>query len=212
MIQVQSFCFNPFQENTYVLFDETKSCVVIDPGCYDERERAALTGFIASNGLKPTRLLNTHCHIDHVFGNKFISDTYSLGLEIHPKDETVLNSLMQVAKLYNLNAEESPKPTFYLKEGTAVEFGTTRLDIVFTPGHSPGSVCFICHAQKVVIAGDVLFRESIGRSDLPGGNAATLLQSIRTVLFPLDDSYTVYPGHGPSTTIGHEKAHNPFLS
>jgi glyoxylase-like metal-dependent hydrolase (beta-lactamase superfamily II) len=211
MVQIQCFSFNPFQENTYILFDETKSCVIIDPGCYDETERAKLVGFITSNNLVPTHLLNTHGHIDHVFGNKFISEKYKLGLEMNALDEPVLDSLMTVAGMYNLHAEPSPAPAVYLEEGHQILFGTSCLDIVFTPGHSPGSICFIDHKSKFVIGGDVLFNEGIGRSDLPGGDSDTLLKSIRSKLFVLGDEYRVYSGHGPVTTIGHEKKHNPFL-
>jgi hydroxyacylglutathione hydrolase len=210
-MKIHHFCFNPFQENSYILFDESKQCVLIDPGCYDSREQQMLIGFIEKEGLKPVRLLNTHCHIDHVFGNKFVADTYQLPLEIHAKDKTVLDSLMQVAKLYNLNAEPSPEPAVFLEEGGKILFGNSELEIIFTPGHSPGSICFVSHKDKAVIGGDVLFLESIGRSDLPGGNHAILLESIRKKLFELPDDYQVYPGHGPSTTIGHEKKHNPFL-
>jgi hydroxyacylglutathione hydrolase len=210
-MKIHHFCFNPFQENSYILYDESKECVLIDPGCYDSREQQILSGFIAKEGLKPMRLLNTHCHIDHVFGNKFVADRYQLQLEIHAKDKTVLESLLQVAKLYNLNAEASPEPSVFLEEGNKIIFGNSELDIVFTPGHSPGSICFISHKDKSVIGGDVLFLESIGRSDLPGGNQEVLLESIRRKLFQLPDDYRVYPGHGQSTTIGHEKKHNPFL-
>ena len=210
-MKIHSFCFNPFQENTYILYDESKECVIIDPGCYDAAEQQELSSFLENHQLRPVKLLNTHGHIDHVFGNRFIAGKYKLGLEIHKKDLATLHSLMQVAKLYNLNAEESPEPSVYLEEGQQITFGTTRLEIVFTPGHSPGSICFISAADKVVIGGDVLFRESIGRTDLPGGNHQTLLESIRTRLFVLPDDYEVFPGHGPSTTIGHEKASNPFL-
>ncbi len=211
MIAIHSFCFCPFQENTYILSDDTKACIVIDPGCYDDRELNELTEYIHSRGLIPTHLLNTHCHIDHVFGNKFVADQYKLDLSIHRKDLTTLGSLMQVAAIYQLNAEPSPQPTHFLDEGDRVQFGDSVLDIVFTPGHSPGSICFISHAQKFVIGGDVLFRESIGRTDLPGGKHADLINSIRQKLFTLGDDYTVYSGHGPATTIGHEKKHNPFL-
>jgi hydroxyacylglutathione hydrolase len=212
MIKIQSFCFNPFQENTYILYDETGDCVIIDPGCYNTAEQNVLVSFLETNKLKPVRLLNTHGHIDHVFGNKFIHDKYKLGLEIHEKDLTTLHSMMQVAHLYQLQAEASPEPASFLKEGTQVVFGNSLLDIVFTPGHSPGSVCFISAKDKLVIGGDVLFRESIGRTDLPGGNHQTLLESIQKQLFVLPDDYQVFPGHGSATTIGHEKQHNPFMN
>lgn len=211
MITIHSFVFGPFQENTYILFDETNECIVIDPGCYDDGERAELIAFIESKKLKPVRLLNTHCHIDHVLGNKFISEKYKLGLEINEHDLKTLKALMQVAHMYGLNAEESPDPSKYLNEGDAVKFGNSTFDILFTPGHSRGSICFVNKNQKFVIGGDVLFRESIGRTDLPGGDYNTLITSIKTKLFALEDDYTVYSGHGPATTIGHEKKHNPFL-
>jgi len=211
MIQVHSFTFGPFQENTYVLSDETKECVIIDPGCYDRSERAQLAGYISEKKLRPVRLLNTHGHIDHVFGNKFISESYQLGPEIHKKDLGVLDSLMQVAQLYGLQAEPSPAPSAFLDEGDTVAFGRSALDVLFAPGHSPGSICFVSRPQKFVIGGDVLFYGSIGRTDLPGGDYDTLIGSIRTRLFPLGDDFTVYSGHGPETTIGFERKHNPFV-
>jgi len=211
MLTVHSFSFNPFQENTYIVWDETKSCVIIDPGCYDEAERVELSDFIDRKGLKPQHLLNTHCHLDHIFGNKYVADKYKLGLEMNEKDLTVLHSLVQVGRMYNLQVEESPDPVLLLDEGHQILLGNQVLDIVFTPGHSPGSICFISHADKFIIGGDVLFQESIGRTDLPGGHHETLLRSIRTKLFTLGDDYKVYPGHGNPTTIGHEKRFNPFL-
>jgi glyoxylase-like metal-dependent hydrolase (beta-lactamase superfamily II) len=211
MIQIQGFTFNPFQENTYLLYDETKECVIIDPGCSNQLEQEELVVFIASEQLKPVKLLNTHCHIDHVFGNSFISKKYHLPLEIHQKDLETLHSLPQVSHLYGLNAEKSVEPEVFLNEGDKIKFGNSVLDIVFTPGHSPGSICFISHEGKFVIGGDVLFSGSIGRTDLPGGNHETLLTSIREKLFPLADEYVVFPGHGDETSIGFEKENNPFV-
>jgi hydroxyacylglutathione hydrolase len=211
MIKIDFFTFGPFQENTYILSDETRQCIIIDPGCYDDAERAELKGFISAHDLKPVRLLNTHCHIDHVFGNKFIAETYHLGLQIHKKDLPVLQSLMQVAHMYQLNAEESPEPAKFIDEGDKIEFGNSKLDILFCPGHCPGHVVFVSHEQKFVIGGDVLFYGSIGRTDLPGGHHQTLIDSIKNKLFPLGDEYTVWPGHGPETNIGFERRSNPFL-
>lgn len=212
MIKIASFTFNPFQENTYILHDETKECIIIDPGCYDESERTELTDYINDWKLKPVRLLNTHCHIDHVFGNRFISEKYKLDLEMNEKDKPVLDSLMQVAHLYNLNAEESPKPKKFLDEGDKVKFGNSELEIFFTPGHSPGSICFYNKNQKFIIAGDVLFYGSIGRTDLPLGDHQTLINSIKEKLFTLEDDVTVHSGHGPTTNIGYERKYNPFLT
>ncbi len=211
MITIKDFAFNPFQENTYVLCDETGECVIIDPGCYDNEERGALAAFIRENNLTPVRLLNTHCHIDHVLGNKFVSEAFRLNPEIHKDDLPVLGSLMQVAHLYGLNAEPSPAPGKFLKEGDKITFGRSELDVLFTPGHSPGSICFVSNPGKFIIGGDVLFYGSIGRTDLPGGDHEALLRSIRTKLFTLGDDFTVHSGHGPKTTIGFERENNPFV-
>jgi hydroxyacylglutathione hydrolase len=212
MITIQVFTFNPFEENTYILFDETKECIIIDPGCSNKSEQEDMVNFIEEEGLKPVRLLNTHCHIDHVLGNTFIAKKYTLGLEIHKEDLQMLHSLPRVSHLYGLNAEESVDPSNFLSEGDQVKFGNSILDIFFTPGHSPGSICFVSKEDKFVIGGDVLFNRSIGRTDLPGGDHATLLSSIREKLFLLDDDYVVLPGHGQDTSIGFEKQNNPFLA
>ena len=212
MIQIQGFVFNPFSENTYLLFDETKECVIIDPGCSTEEERKELAEFIMDEGLRPVKLLNTHCHIDHVFGNSFIAKKYNLGLEIHKEDLQVLHSLPQVSHLYGLNAEESVEPSNFLEEGDKIIFGNSSLDVLFTPGHSPGSISFVGREDKIIISGDVLFYGSIGRTDLPGGNHETLLTSIRIKLFSLNDDFMVFSGHGDQTSIGFEKRNNPFLN
>ncbi len=211
MIQIKSFTFNPFQENTYVLYDETRACVVIDPGCYDASEQMQLSGFIKDNDLNVVKLVNTHCHIDHIFGNNYIKSTYDVPFYYHEKDRSVLESGVSSAMLYGLNYDPSPEADEYLVEGTTLTFGSSSLDIVFTPGHSPGSVCFIARDEKFVIGGDVLFQLSIGRTDLPGGDYDTLINSIRNELFTLPDDFVVHSGHGPLTNIGFEKQHNPFL-
>lgn len=211
MISIQSFNFGPFQENTYVLFDETKECIIIDPGCYDDSEKAELVKFIEVNKLKPVKLINTHCHLDHVFGNGFIAKTYNLKLEINKKDQVVLAAFLPSCNLYNLKADPSPQPSIFLDEGDIIKFGHSSLEILFTPGHSPGSITFFHREQKFIIAGDVLFYGSIGRSDLPGGNHETLIASIKNKLLPLGDNFKVYSGHGPVTNIGFERKNNPFL-
>ena len=212
MIQIQSFTFGPFQENTYVLFDETKECLIIDPGCYDNRERQELAAFIDNNGLKPIKLLNTHCHLDHIFGNGFVVDKFKIDLEFNKEDLKVFEAYLTTASLYGLNAEPSPQPTKYIGEGDVIKFGNSSLEILFTPGHSPGSITFYNKEQKFMIAGDVLFYGSIGRTDLPGGNYETLIDRIKTKLFPLGDDFKVYSGHGPETNIGFERMNNPFLT
>ena len=212
MMLVAKFTFNPFQENTYVLYDDTKECIIIDPGCYTSAEQQVLVDFIEATGLKPVRLLNTHCHIDHVFGNQFVAKTWDLGLEIHEGELPVLMSVPQVSQLYGIPLpDESPMPTSYIKEGQEINFGNTSLRTLFTPGHSPASISFYNEADKILIAGDVLFRDSIGRTDLPGGNFDTLINSIKTQFYPLGDEVKVFSGHGEDTTIGYEKRNNVFL-
>ncbi len=211
MINIKSFVFGPFQENTYLLFDETNECIIIDPGCYDRPEQLLLENFIKEKQLKPVKLINTHCHLDHVFGNGFVADTYKLKLEINKLDLPVLDAYLTSANLYGLNASPSPQPSVYIDEGDIIKFGNSMLEILFTPGHSPGSITLYNREQKIMIVGDVLFYGSIGRSDLPGGNSEILIHSIKNKLLPLGDNYTVYNGHGPSTNIGFERINNPFL-
>ena len=210
-MKVTCLTFNPFQENTYILHDDTNECVVIDPGCYEKQEREQLKSYIKENGLKVVRLLNTHCHIDHILGNKFVADTYNVGLEIHREDEQTLRAVPTYAPAYGFQMYEEVLPTAYLKEGDVVAFGKIELQVLFTPGHAPGHVVFYNGPEKICIGGDVLFQNSIGRTDLPGGNFDALISSIKSKLFALPDDVTVYPGHGPETTIGHERNNNPFL-
>ncbi len=211
MISIHAFTFNPIGENTYILYDESGECVIIDPGCYDDRERAELADFIKNKALTPVKLLNTHCHLDHVFGNDFVSKKYNLKLEAHKNEIPVLDAFLRSAAMYGLNAEPSPEITVFLDEGDRISFGKSTLEIVFTPGHSPGSITFYNTEQQFMISGDVLFYGSVGRSDLPGGNHHVLIDSIKKKLLPLGDDYKVYSGHGPTTTIGFEKVNNPFL-
>lgn len=211
MISIHSLIFGPFQENTYILYDDTNECIIIDPGCYENAERTALANFIETKQLKPVKLINTHCHLDHVFGNGFISGKYDLNPEINKLDKQVLDTYQMTARLYGLNADPSPQPLVYLNEGDKIKFGKSELEILCTPGHSPGSITLYNQEQKFMIVGDVLFYGSIGRTDLPGGDYQTLINSIKNKLLPLGDDYIVYNGHGPSTTIGFERMNNPFL-
>jgi len=211
MIIVKSFCFNPFYENTYVLSDETRKCIIVDPGCFEKSEEETLQEFISSNHLAPVMLVNTHAHIDHVLGNNFVFKTYNLKPVLHRNEIIILEAAPAIGAEFGVAVYPSPSPEIFLDEGAPISFGNSSLKILFTPGHSPGSVCLYCKEQGFLIAGDVLFRESIGRTDLPGGNHETLLQSIRQKLFHLPDETIVYPGHGPETTIGYEKKFNPFV-
>jgi hydroxyacylglutathione hydrolase len=212
MLQIQSFIFNPIQENTYIVFNELKQCIIIDPGCYFDEEKERLQSFITINQLQPALLLNTHCHLDHTFGNKFISETYNLSLHIHPLEKKMLDLGPASGLMYNLPFDNYDGELIYLDEKEKIKMGDDELDILFTPGHSPGSVCFYCKKQDFVISGDVLFQRSIGRADLPGGDYDALINSIRTKLFVLPDETEIYSGHGINTTIGEEKLYNPFLN
>lgn len=211
MIEIKSFTFNPFSENTFVLHDSaTGEAVVIDPGCYEQEEKAALDGYIDSKKLKVVKLLNTHGHVDHVLGNAHVKEKYGVKLFIHPKDEATQKSVETYAPVYGFVRYSPASPDEFLQEGTKVSFGESSLDVLFVPGHAPGHIAFYNQDQQFCINGDCLFQGSIGRTDLPGGDFDTLMQSIRQKLFKLPDETTIYCGHGPETTIGYEKKHNPF--
>ncbi len=212
MIQIQSFTFNPFDENTYVLFDETGEAVVIDPGCYEKVEQEELRNFILAKKLNVKLLINTHCHIDHVLGNDFVKNDYHVPFLIHAIEIPVLKAVKIYASNYGFPHYHEVLPDGELKEGELVRFGNSSLEVIFLPGHSPGHVGFYNPNQKFLVSGDVLFYHSVGRTDLPGGNSNTLLSSIHEKLFTLPDEITVYAGHGPATTLGEEKIHNPFCA
>ena len=211
MFTVASFIFSPVAENTYVLHTETGDCIIIDPGCYFGNERRELLDYISENGLHPKYLLNTHCHLDHVFGNKFINETWQLEPYLHPKEALVLENASIAGLQWGLPFDNYKGPLHFIREDEQISLGNDALKVLFAPGHSPGHICFYCRQQGFLIGGDVLFKMSVGRTDLPGGDTETLLTSIRTVLFALPDNTVVYPGHGEPTTIGFEKLHNPYL-
>jgi hydroxyacylglutathione hydrolase len=211
-MRIHSFVFSPFQENTYLLIDDANNCAIVDPGCYTSTEQQELRNYITENDLKPILLLQTHCHIDHIFGTKFACDTWNLTPIMHKEDLPWMENAEQAAGRWELNINQPDIPTDgFLEHGDIIKVGNTEWEVRFTPGHAPGHVVFIHHASKNVIAGDTLFRESVGRTDLPLCNHEDLMTSINTQLLTLDDDYTVHSGHGPTTTIGHERNHNPFL-
>lgn len=212
MIQVHYFTFNAFQENTYVLFDESKECIIIDPGCSNGNERKALEYYINQQALKPVKLVNTHCHIDHVLGNKWVAEKYGIELYMNENDIKNLKATVAYASVFGMVCDESPEPAHLLNQGDILSFGNSQLEVLFTPGHSPGSISFYAKNEGFVVAGDVLFRGSIGRTDLPGGNMETLINSIQTQLLVLPENTIVLSGHGEQTTIGEEKKLNPFLN
>jgi len=211
MSKIRSFENNPYQENTYILFDDTRECAIIDPGMYTATEQNAVVNFIRDNQLKPVLLLNTHCHIDHVLGNKFVFDQYGLKPQFNEGESSVLAAVPAYAPQMGMRYDSSPLPDHYLPETGTISFGTTELQLIFAPGHSPAHLCFYDEDTNILVGGDVLFRGSIGRSDLPGGDYGLLLKNIREKLFILPNDCIVYPGHGPETTIGFEKQYNPFF-
>lgn len=208
---IKRFTFNPLQENTYVIYKEKGECCIIDPGCYSLNERNELKNFIKEHHLRPKYLLNTHCHFDHLFGNKFIHDEYSLSLHLHSKEKEVFDNAPMAGLMWGLPFDQYKGELIYIDEGNTIALEDDVLEVLFTPGHSPGSISFYSREQQYIIGGDVLFRTGIGRTDLPGGNFQTLIKSIQDKFFLLPDDVVIHPGHGPSTTIEYEKNNNPFL-
>lgn len=213
-MKIKTFEFNPLGVNTYVLSDETGECVVIDPACFYANEKESLVNYIKENNLVVKRLINTHLHFDHVFGINTIVSEFGVSLECHKSDEFLLENISGQLKLFGIpatNGDYLPEIGNYLEEGDVVEFGNQRLQVLHIPGHSPGSIVFYSEEGKSLFSGDVLFRESIGRTDLAGGSFEQLIDGIHNKLFSLPDDTRVYSGHGPWTTIGHEKKNNPFV-
>ena len=211
-MKIKRFVFNPFQENTFVLYDESKECVIIDPGCYEKEEEVELENFISENGLKPVALLNTHCHIDHILGNQFVADKWGVELQMHKKDLPLLENAGGVSKMYGFeNYSGSPYPKYLLEDGDIFSFGKSELEVLFTPGHAPGHICFYSEKNNLIISGDVIFQMSIGRTDLPFGDYDTLIKSITEKIFPLPGETQIYCGHGATTVLSYEREHNPFL-
>ncbi|WP_430811341.1 MULTISPECIES: MBL fold metallo-hydrolase [unclassified Carboxylicivirga] len=212
-MNIHILSINPWQENTYILSDETKECVIIDPGCLSPEEREALSDFISQKGYKPARLLQTHMHLDHVFGSRYVAEKYDLKLEAHKDDAFWGDQTVEYAANFGMQLDSNPPAIGnYLEDGDTISFGNSSLKVIHVPGHSPGGIVFYSESDKLAIVGDVLFKESIGRADLPGGNFDLLVSGIKEKLLTLGDDVVVYPGHGPSSTIGHERANNPFLT
>lgn len=211
MSHLKKFVFSPFSENTYVVYDETKECVVIDPGCLSQAEKETLSDFIKKQGLKPKAILQTHTHLDHVFGSAYVKRNFGIPMLMHQADLPVLNDVELRCKTWGIPGYEPVEPDGFLNEGETYSFGNTKFEIIWVPGHAPGHIAFICHEDRYIIGGDCLFRMSIGRTDFPLCSHEKLMESIRNKFFTLPDDYTVYAGHMDETTIGFEKQHNPFL-
>ena len=212
MLTIKSFEFSPIQENTYILYNEFNECIIIDPGCYFDAEKEELVAFLSNNNLTPKMLLNTHCHLDHVFGNKFISEKYDLTLHLHENEKAVLAFAPTSGLMYDMPFDNYSGEFNLLNEGDSISLGQDELKVLLVPGHSPGSLAFYSDRNKFVISGDALFRNSIGRTDLPGGNHEQLIKSIKEKLLALPEDTLVYSGHGPVTNIGDEKKNNPYLN
>jgi glyoxylase-like metal-dependent hydrolase (beta-lactamase superfamily II) len=212
MINIKQFVFNPFMENTYVIYDDEKNAAIIDPGCYEGYEQNELVNFIKAEGLNVIQLINTHCHIDHVLGNAFVKEKFGVDLFMHEKDLPILEAVPSYSAAYGFANYRPSRPNHFLKEGDIHKMGNIEFEVLFLPGHSPGHIGLMNETEKVFIGGDVLFDGSIGRTDLPGGDHDTLISSIQNKLFKYHDEVKVYCGHGPETTLGKEKATNPFCA
>lgn len=212
MITVKTFVFNPFSENTYILYDETNECVIIDPGCFDKKEQLEIVDFIKSYNLIPKYILITHGHIDHVLGINYLKTKFDIPIWIPKGEEETYNAVSSYASSYGFEEYEHSPADYLIDEDEVINFGNSSLSTIYAPGHSAGHVAFVNKNQNICIGGDILFNGSIGRVDLPGGDFDTLIESIKNKLFVLDESMVVYPGHGPTTTIKQEKATNPFFT
>ncbi len=212
MIRIKKFTFNPFQENSYVLINDKNECIVVDPGCFNANEENELSNYIEVEGLTPIYLINTHFHFDHVLGNSFVAEKYNIPVTAFNSEIDMPAMAERSAELYGIPYKSSPKPTHFLAEGDTIDFGSSQLKVLFVPGHSPDHIVLVCEAEDFMIGGDVLFKGSIGRTDLPGGNHHDLIDNIESKIFTLKESIKVFSGHGPETTIGVEKNTNPFFT
>jgi glyoxylase-like metal-dependent hydrolase (beta-lactamase superfamily II) len=211
MITIKRFEFNPFRENTYIISDDTGECLIVDPGCQEPEEQDLLLAYFEENHLKPVKIVNTHCHIDHILGTAFLHDQFKLPFLIHPQEKPLLTASITQGEFFGLEVRTPPEPTNFLNEDDSVTFGNSVFEVIHIPGHSPGGIVLLNKDQQCMFTGDVLFQGSIGRTDLPGGDYDSLVSSIRQKLLILDPEIRVYPGHGPDTTIGIENQSNPFF-
>ncbi len=212
MIVVKKFVFNPFMENTYVVWDEdTKEAMVVDPGCSNDEEELALSSFIEERHLNIKYMVNTHCHIDHFLGCQFVKEKFNPAYFVPENDFPLLQNAEAQASMFGIEIKTPPGPDDYLSERKVLTLGNSSIKLLSTPGHSPGEYCLYFEDEKFCVSGDVLFQKNIGRTDLWGGNYDVLLNSIKEKLLTLPDDVIVYSGHGENTTIGEEKINNPFL-
>lgn len=212
MISIQKFMVNPLRENSYLLYDETGECIILDAGFFYEEEFTELEDFIGEKQLTPKMLINTHCHFDHLFGISTLKEKYQIDFLCHREDEFLIERSVEQAAMFGFPMNPASKPDGYLQEGSEIIFGNSCLKAIHVPGHSPGHLVFHSAEGEFIVAGDVLFYGSIGRTDLPGGSYNDLIENIKGKLLVLPPGTTVYSGHGPETTIGFEKDNNPFLT
>ena len=210
-MRIKTFVFNPFFENTYLLISEENNCIIIDPGCYEDYEINELVDYVRLEDLQVVSIINTHCHIDHVLGNDALKKQYGVPLLIPINEKEIFDAVVDYAPQWGIASYEPAKVDSYLSQTDTITLDEIKIEILEVPGHSPGHLVFYLKTDKVLIGGDVLFRESIGRTDLPGGNHQVLLTNIQEKIYALPEDVTVYPGHGPTTNIGFEKMHNPFV-
>ena len=211
-MNIAKLVFNPIMENTYIVWDDTKECIIIDAGNFSAREDAQLTDFISERGLKPVMAVNTHGHFDHAMGVGYLKETYGVKFACSSKDQFLVDSAQQSGAMFGVKCAPVPAIDFDLDKMEEIAFGATKLRVIKTPGHTPGHVSLYNEEQKVLFTGDTLFRESIGRTDLPGGDYSWIMTSILEQLVPLGDDVEFYPGHGDKSTIGHETLYNPFAT
>lgn len=212
MLKIEKFVVNPLGENSYVMYDETGECIFIDPGFYYEEEFQEIRDFIAENKFTPVKIVNTHCHFDHIMGVEFIKNEYGIPFEAHADDAFWVDKVVDQGRMFGFEINPVSPINSFLSESEKVKFGNTELQIFHVPGHSPGHVCLYNSGACMLVSGDVLFYGSIGRTDLPGGDYQTLISGIKNKLFALPDETVVYCGHGPETKLGFEKRTNPFLT
>jgi len=211
-MDIKTFHFNPIMVNTYILSDETGEAVIVDPGNCQSYEDAQIRDYVASKNLKIKYIINTHPHIDHIAGNPWCVSEYHPELLMHEAGMPIYNKAFAYAVAFGLEIEKMPDPDQFLKEGDVVTFGNQQLSVSYTPGHCDGSICLYSADNKVIITGDLIFKQCVGRSDLPSGNEALLQQSIREKILTLDDGVTILSGHGDSTTVGRERRSNPYIT
>jgi hydroxyacylglutathione hydrolase len=210
MLQVQRFTFNQLAEHTYVIYDDAKDCMIVDPGCSTREEEQELSAFIVEKSLCVTQLINTHCHVDHIVGNAYVKRTYNVPLAIHPEEVFMLELSPSHASHYGISYCEPTQAELFLRAGDRIQLGNSHLQVLHVPGHSKGHIALYSPVDQLCLAGDVLFKNYVGRTDLPGGDYEVLMRSIHEQLFLLDDLVVIYPGHGAKTTIGIEKKNNPY--